>query len=170
MQGMKYNPAGWRVPYEHMVVSDLKKPLATYCLQILLVLLTHRPDAEDQTALTAQPFRNNYRFYCSKLHRKDDFQLILDGINRFLSFSVQGGSMILPGSQKQTVCDMEAMMLFWEIFNCNKVCLKNYIYILPKDNFSASGPFSTILVEPWIFSFSSCITLRNARMTLQILV
>ncbi|CAG8457531.1 3335_t:CDS:10 [Racocetra persica] len=39
---VKYNPAGWGVPYNHMVFADPREILVTLCLQVLLVLLDYR--------------------------------------------------------------------------------------------------------------------------------
>ncbi|CAG8662098.1 279_t:CDS:2, partial [Scutellospora calospora] len=39
---VKYNPAGWGVPYNHMVFTDPREMLVTLCLQVLLVLLDYR--------------------------------------------------------------------------------------------------------------------------------
>lgn len=33
---LKYNPASWRVPYDHVMFKDSRQSLVTYCLQLLL--------------------------------------------------------------------------------------------------------------------------------------
>lgn len=119
---MKYNPAGWHLPYEHYVISDPKKLLVTYSLQTLLVLLTHDIQPENSTPINASQ-RNMYRFYMGKLHRTDDFQFLVDGINRLLSLPIQSNASVLPGSQRTTKSHTEAMLLFWEVWKCNKVVL-----------------------------------------------
>src|SRR5271170_1208115 len=117
---MKYNPAGWHLPYEHYVISDPKKLLVTYSLQTLLVLLTHDIQPDNATP-TLPPQKNMYRFYLGKLHRTDDFQFIVDGINRLLNLPIQSNASVLPGSQRTTKAHSEAMVLFWEVWKCNKV-------------------------------------------------
>jgi High-temperature-induced dauer-formation protein len=117
---MKYNPAGWHLPYEHYVISDPKRLLVTYSLQTLLVLLTHDIQPENATP-TEHPQKNMYRFYLGKLHRTDDFQFLVDGINRLLSLPIQSNASVLPGSQRSTKAHSEAMVLFWEVWKCNKV-------------------------------------------------
>ena len=117
---MKYNPAGWHLPYEHYVISDPKKLLVTYSLQTLLVLLTHDIQPENSTPTNTSQ-RNMYRFYMGKLHRTDDFQFLVDGINRLLSLPIQSNASVLPGSQRTTKSHTEAMLLFWEVWKCNKV-------------------------------------------------
>ncbi|CAG8439428.1 1323_t:CDS:10 [Ambispora leptoticha] len=42
---VKYNPAGWGVPYNYMVFADARETLVTLCLQVLLVLLDYRAPA-----------------------------------------------------------------------------------------------------------------------------
>lgn len=118
---MKYNPAGWHLPYEHYVISDPKKLLVTYSLQTLLVLLTHDIQPENATPTGPTIHRNMYRFYMGKLHRTDDFQFLVDGINRLLSLPIQSNASVLPGSQRSTKAHTEAMVLFWEVWKCNKV-------------------------------------------------
>ncbi|CAG8637960.1 14560_t:CDS:10, partial [Dentiscutata heterogama] len=50
---VKYNPAGWGVPYNHMVFADPREMLVTLCLQVLLVLLDYRsPSNRVDTAST----------------------------------------------------------------------------------------------------------------------
>ena len=117
---MKYNPAGWHLPYEHYVISDPKKLLVTYSLQTLLVLLTHDIQPENSTPTNISQ-RNMYRLYMGKLHRTDDFQFVVDGINRLLSLPIQSNASVLPGSQRSTKSHTEAMVLFWEVWKCNKV-------------------------------------------------
>jgi hypothetical protein len=124
---MKYNPAGWHLPYEHYVLSDPKKLLVTYSLQTLLVLLTHDIHAENATPTTTQ--KNMYRFYMGKLHRTDDFQFMVDGINRLLSLPIQSNASVLPGSQRTTKTHGEAMVLFWEAWKCNKVLSRSRLTI-----------------------------------------
>jgi len=51
----------------------------------------------------------------------DDFQFMVDGINRLLSLPIQSNASVLPGSQRTTKAHAEAMILFWEVWKCNKV-------------------------------------------------
>ncbi|CAG8509868.1 1865_t:CDS:10 [Ambispora gerdemannii] len=53
---VKYNPAGWGVPYNYMVFADAREVLVTLCLQVLLVLLDYRAPANrvnTDSAITA---------------------------------------------------------------------------------------------------------------------
>jgi hypothetical protein len=78
---MKYNPASWRVPYDHVVWKDPKQILVIYSLQLLLVLLLY-PIPEDGRGV---PPKNYYRHYFGRLHRPQDFQFLVDGMTRILN-------------------------------------------------------------------------------------
>lgn len=77
---LKYNPASWRVPYDHVVFTDPRQVLVTYSLQLLLVLLLYPvPEAPGPV------LKNNYRHYLGRLHRTQDFQFCVDGMTRILN-------------------------------------------------------------------------------------
>ncbi|KAL1925499.1 uncharacterized protein VTP21DRAFT_382 [Calcarisporiella thermophila] len=42
---IKYNPLAWRIPYNHVVLSDPREIQVTLCLQVLLVLLDYQSPA-----------------------------------------------------------------------------------------------------------------------------
>ncbi|KAI9807183.1 MAG: hypothetical protein M1825_005901 [Sarcosagium campestre] len=113
---IKYNPASWRVPYDHVVFKDPKQTLVTYSLQLLLVLLLYPiPEAHSATIR-----KNYYRHFLGRLHRPQDFQFLVDGMTRILNQPIQANSSYLPGSQKSVKWAPEMMMLFWETLQCNK--------------------------------------------------
>jgi High-temperature-induced dauer-formation protein len=85
---MKYNPASWRVPYDHVVWKDPKQILVIYCLQLLLVLLLY-PIPEDGRGA---PPKNYYRHYYGRLHRPQDFQFLVDGMTKILNQPVSSKS------------------------------------------------------------------------------
>ncbi|CAG8920306.1 unnamed protein product [Penicillium salamii] len=113
---MKYNPASWRVPYDHVVWKDPKQILVIYCVQLLLVLLMY-PIPEDGRGT---PPKNYYRHYFGRLHRPQDFQFLVDGMTRILNQPMQATNSYLPGSQKSAKWAPEMLMLFWETLQCNK--------------------------------------------------
>jgi High-temperature-induced dauer-formation protein len=113
---IKYNPAAWRVPYDHVVWKDPKQTLVIYSLQFLLVLLLY-PVPEDGHGTSP---KNCYRSWLGKLHRPEDFQFIAEGMSRILSLPMQTTSSYLPGSQKSVTWAPEMIMLFWETLQCNK--------------------------------------------------
>ncbi|GLA22642.1 hypothetical protein M752DRAFT_278430 [Aspergillus phoenicis ATCC 13157] len=113
---IKYNPASWRVPYDHVVWKDPKQILVIYCLQFLLVLLLY-PVPEDGRGA---PPKNYYRHYFGRLHRPQDFQFLTDGMTRILNQPMQATNSYLPGSQRSVKWAPEMLVLFWEALQCNK--------------------------------------------------
>ncbi|KAJ5562451.1 Nuclear pore complex component [Penicillium sp. DV-2018c] len=113
---MKYNPASWRVPYDHVVWKDPREILVVYCLQLLLVLLLY-PIPEDGRGT---PPKNYYRHYFGRLHRPQDFQFLVDGMTRILNQPMQATIYYLPGSQRSVKWAPEMLILFWETLQCNK--------------------------------------------------
>ncbi|KAF2403075.1 hypothetical protein EJ06DRAFT_573387 [Trichodelitschia bisporula] len=113
---LKYNPATWRVPYDHVVFKDNKELLVTYCLQFLLVLILY-PVPENENGYAPKNF---FRHFLGRLHRPQDFQFLVDGMTRILNQPMQASSSYLPGSQKSLTWAPEMLMLFWEALQCNK--------------------------------------------------
>ena len=113
---LNYNPAGWRVPYDHVVYKDPKQTLVSYCLQFLLVLLLY-PIPEDGKG---PPSKNYFRHFLGRLHRPQDFEFLADGMARTLNQPLQVTSSYLPGSQRSLKWASEMIMLFWETLQCNK--------------------------------------------------
>ncbi|KAJ4311121.1 hypothetical protein N0V94_008108 [Neodidymelliopsis sp. IMI 364377] len=113
---LKYNPATWRVPYDHVVFKDQRQTLVTYCLQLLLVLILYPiPEAGNGPAP-----KNFFRHFLGRLHRPQDFQFLVDGMTRILNQPLQANSSYLPGSHKSLTWAPEMIMLFWEALQCNK--------------------------------------------------
>ena len=77
---MKFNPANWRIPYDHVVVGDPKHLYVASSLQFLLVLLLY-PVPEDGKG---PPPKNFFRHFLGRLHRPEDFQFLCDGMSRTL--------------------------------------------------------------------------------------
>ncbi|KAJ5223414.1 hypothetical protein N7468_007956 [Penicillium chermesinum] len=113
---MKYNPASWRVPYDHVVWKDPKQMLVIYCLQLLLVLLIY-PIPEEGRGVAP---KNYYRHYFGRLHRPQDFQFLVDGMTRVLNQPMQATSSYFPGSQRAVKWAPEILILFWETLQCNR--------------------------------------------------
>ncbi|KAL1632627.1 hypothetical protein SLS56_003526 [Neofusicoccum ribis] len=113
---LKYNPASWHVPYDHVVFRDPKQILVTYCLQLLLVLILYPiPEPGNGT-----PPKNFFRHFLGRLHRPQDFQFLHDGMTRILNQPLQATTAYLPGSQKSLTWAPEMLVLFWEALQCNK--------------------------------------------------
>ena len=113
---LNYNPATWRVPYDHVVYKDPKQVLVSYCLQFLLVLIVYSIP-EDGKGPTPKNF---FRHFLGRLHRPQDFEFLSDGMARILNQPLQGIASYLPGSQKSLKWYSEMIMLFWETLQCNK--------------------------------------------------
>ena len=80
----RYNPATWRVPVDQLVFRDNKQILVAHCLQLLLVVIMY-PIPETTRGIVPKNF---YRHYLGRLHRPQDFQFIVEGMNRILSHPV----------------------------------------------------------------------------------
>ncbi|EEP78992.1 conserved hypothetical protein [Uncinocarpus reesii 1704] len=118
---LKYNPAPWKMPYDHVVWKDSRQILVIYSLQLLLTLLLY-PIPEGGNGA---PPKNYYRHFFGRLHQPQDFQFLVDGMTRILNQPVRfpalaPTSSYLPGSQKSVKWAPEMMMLFWEALQCNK--------------------------------------------------
>ncbi|KAI9793425.1 MAG: hypothetical protein M1816_000318 [Peltula sp. TS41687] len=113
---LKYNPASWRVPYDHVVFKDSRQILVNQSLQFLLALILYPPP--EKSAVWNS--KNYYRHYLGRLHRSQDFQFLVDGMTRVLKQPLQAYSTYLPGSQKSISWAPEMIMLFWEMLQCNK--------------------------------------------------
>ena len=113
---LNYNPATWRVPYDHVVYKDPKQILVSYSLQFLLVLLLYTAPETGGAA----PQKNYFRHFLGRLHRLQDFEFLADGMTRTLNQPLQATSAYLPGSQKSLSWAPEMIMLFWETLQCNK--------------------------------------------------
>ena len=81
IQTLKYNPASWRVPYDHVVYKDPKQMLVSYCLQFLLVLLLYSIPEDGRGPAP----KNYFRHFLGRLHRPQDFQFLVDGMMRTLN-------------------------------------------------------------------------------------
>lgn len=113
---LNYNPASWRVPYDHMVYKDPKQALVSNCLQFLLALVLY-PVPEEGRGPSP---KNYFRHFLGRLHRLQDFQFLVDGMTRTLNQPLQATVSYLPGSQKSLKWAPEMIMLFWETLQCNK--------------------------------------------------
>ena len=78
---LNYNPATWRVPYDHVVYQDPKQLLVTYSLQFLLTTLLY-PIPEDKRGHVP---KNYFRHFLGRLHRLQDFELLAEGMTRTLN-------------------------------------------------------------------------------------
>lgn len=113
---LKYYP-GWKVPYDHMIISDRHRQLVTYSLQLLELLLVY---------LVPNGGRNLFRHYLSKIHRVQDLQFIADSLAKLLTQPILASTTYLPGSRREIQWVCELTMLFWDLTQCNKK-FKSYL-------------------------------------------
>ena len=78
---LNYNPASWRVPYDHVVYQDPKQVLVTYSLQFLVTLLLY-PIPEDKKG---HPPKNYFRHFLGRVHRLQDLEFLAEGMTRTLN-------------------------------------------------------------------------------------
>lgn len=114
---LKYSP-GWKVPYDHMIITDRHRQLITYSLQYLLVLLVY--PIPDNVPFEKTPPKNIFRYLCGKIHKAEDLQFIADSLAKMLSQPIHASYTYLPGSQLEISWIPELTMLFWDLIQCNK--------------------------------------------------
>ncbi|XP_056626934.1 protein HID1b [Triplophysa dalaica] len=144
-----YDPIGYGLPYNHLMFSDQRGALAELSLQVLIVSLEQEfndtsntntcsslstdpdPTVSDTDVKTpaegSQATRGENLFvnYLSRIHREEDFHLILRGISRLLNNPLQ--QTYLPHSCKKIQFQQELLVLFWKLCDLNK---KFLFYVL----------------------------------------
>ncbi|CAH4028186.1 protein HID1 [Pieris brassicae] len=113
-----YDPVGLGVPYNHLLFADTLEPLVEVALQVLIVTLDHDTsnvvsDDSDES-LPDNLFIN----YLSRIHRDEDFSLVLRGVTRLLNNPLQ--QTYLPNSSKKVALHQELLVLFWKMCDYNK--------------------------------------------------
>ena len=73
---------------------------------------------------------NAFRHYMSKLHRKQDFQFLMDGVYRLLTNPMTALNTYLPGSTKRVGCYVDVLMLSWRLIETNPVSRVHIVFIL----------------------------------------
>ncbi|CAF4932185.1 protein HID1 [Pieris napi] len=113
-----YDPVGLGVPYNHLLFADTLEPLVEVALQVLIVTLDHDTSnvvSEDSDeSLPDNLFIN----YLSRIHRDEDFSLVLRGVTRLLNNPLQ--QTYLPNSSKKVALHQELLVLFWKMCDYNK--------------------------------------------------
>ncbi|KAJ3042122.1 cell wall biogenesis protein [Rhizophlyctis rosea] len=145
---MHYDPVGWRLlPYNHLLFADAQEQHVAICLQSLTALLdvvvppTAAVESEEgkgkeaavegsteSLAFTSEKSDeqqqhtgdNKFCLYLSKLHRTQDFELILNGIHRIVKNPLDSANTYLPGSTKRVSIHVETLTLFWKLLENNE--------------------------------------------------
>ncbi|XP_068610586.1 protein HID1b [Brachionichthys hirsutus] len=128
-----YDPVGYGIPYNHLLVSDHREQLVEQAIQILIVTLEHEvgspssaaPQAADGAASPSAveergPADPNNLFvnYLSRIHREEDLSFILKGLARLLNNPLL--QTYLPHSSKKIQFHQELLILFWRSCDINK--------------------------------------------------
>ncbi|XP_061887845.1 protein HID1-like isoform X2 [Entelurus aequoreus] len=123
-----YDPAGWGVPYNHLLFSDQRQLLVEQALQVLIVTLDQGtapppamdagppPSGEEEPAPGAP--ENLFVNYLSRIHREEDLRVVLKGVVRLLNNPLV--QTYLPLSSKKIHFHQELLVLFWKICHFNK--------------------------------------------------
>ncbi|CAD5221855.1 unnamed protein product [Bursaphelenchus xylophilus] len=117
-----YDPVGYGLPYNYLLVGDSREPLVQTALHVLIVCLDRDSQpSNDETGYVENFFVN----YLSRLHRENDFEFILKGISRLLNNPLQ--SSYLPNSTKKVGFHQELLVLLWKCCEYNQ---KFMFYVL----------------------------------------
>ncbi|KAE8537640.1 hypothetical protein D1P53_005696 [Cryptococcus gattii VGV] len=110
--------------------GEERRTLVRLCMGVLLVALDYKMDAPTEgggAVMGEGKEENAFRYFLSKLHRKEDFTFILDGILAILAeyhASLTNG--YLPGGvgvgvgKKDIGCLLETYILLWRLVDLNK--------------------------------------------------
>ncbi|XP_061425944.1 protein HID1-like isoform X2 [Lethenteron reissneri] len=139
-----YDPVGYGVPYNYLLVRDHREPLVEVACQVLIAALDGEHslpgsplfgfsigDSENpQLSRTQQHLNcsNLFVTYLSKIHTDEDFQFILSGLVRLLNNPLQ--QTYLPYSTKRVHFHQELLVLFWILCQQNK----NFLSFVLKTN------------------------------------
>ncbi|EAU88123.2 hypothetical protein CC1G_03795 [Coprinopsis cinerea okayama7 len=127
-----------KLPYNHLVFKgeDPRVVLTGMCLQVLCVLLDYQSGTARDMVLgegrepvpTAKT--NAFRYFLMKLHRTQDFDFVLTGINGILLQVMNSMNKLLPGARKPVPYIPETIILLWKFIELNK---KFRDYLLESD-------------------------------------
>ncbi|KAL4067524.1 high-temperature-induced dauer-formation protein-domain-containing protein [Scleroderma citrinum] len=119
-----------KVPYNHLVFKgeDPRTALVGMCLQVLCVVLDFQSgpardvvSGQGENATSVPTVQTNaFRYFLAKLHRTQDFSLIMDGVTNILSQQLFSANNLLPGSKKSIPYMPETIILFWKMIELNK--------------------------------------------------
>jgi len=123
-----YVPGGI-MPYNHLIWTDSKEKLVELSLQVLIVCLDQEQQTGGQLMNLQQQdstlSHNLFLNYLSRIHRDEDFELVLHGITRLLMNPLN--QTYLPYSQRKVYFHQELLLFFWKMCEHNK---KFLFYVL----------------------------------------
>ncbi|KAF5324653.1 hypothetical protein D9611_004387 [Ephemerocybe angulata] len=127
-----------KLPYNHLVFKgeDPHVKLVGMCLQLLSVLLdfqsgTAKDLGSQENGTSAPTMKTNaFRYFLMKLHRTQDFEFVLNGINGIMMQQMSSMNNLLPGARKPYPYVHETIIFFWKLLELNK---KFQTYFLESD-------------------------------------
>lgn len=117
---ISYDPNGI-IPFNHLFFTDTREELVEVCIQILVVTLDYdyTVAGENQESLVDPTLHDNlFINYLARVHREEDYALILKGFSRLLNNPLQ--QTYLPNSAKKIHFHQELLVLFWKVCDYNK--------------------------------------------------
>ncbi|WWC70472.1 uncharacterized protein I206_104423 [Kwoniella pini CBS 10737] len=110
-----------QIPYNHLIskAAEDRRTLVRASLMVLLVALDHRVEGE-RNVMGDGKEENAFRYFISKLHRKEDFSFLLEGIIGILQEHNAVTNGYLPGSQRPIPYILETYILLWRLVDLNK--------------------------------------------------
>ncbi|CAD6567302.1 MAG: hypothetical protein TREMPRED_003499, partial [Tremellales sp. Tagirdzhanova-0007] len=119
---------GGQIPYTHLIskAADERRTLVRASFMMLLVALDYRRE-RDISQMGEGKDENAFRYFVSKLHRKEDFSFILEGTLGILEEHAAVNTNYLPGSKRPVPYILENFMLLWRIVDLNKR-FRQYIF------------------------------------------
>ncbi|WVW83585.1 hypothetical protein I302_105606 [Kwoniella bestiolae CBS 10118] len=113
-----------QIPYNHLIskAAEERRTLVRASLMVLLVALDHRVENQGSAGMVMGEGKeeNAFRYFISKLHRKEDFSFLLDGIIGILQEHNAVTNGYLPGSKKPIPYILETYILLWRLVDLNK--------------------------------------------------
>ncbi|WWD17544.1 hypothetical protein CI109_101985 [Kwoniella shandongensis] len=111
---------GNHLPYNHLISNSAeeRRTLVRASMMVLLVALDYQ--VEGEKGMGDGKEENAFRYFVSKLHRKEDFSFILDGIIGILQEHNSVLNNYLPGSKTPIPYILETYMLLWRMIDLNK--------------------------------------------------
>ncbi|CAF0773648.1 unnamed protein product [Rotaria sp. Silwood1] len=122
-----YDPVGY-LPYNYLLFTDTREPLVEVAAQLLCITLDNSsfssndqassPTSKTVSSLPGDDCPNLFINYLSRIHRDDDFNILLKGFCRLLNNPLI--QTYLPGSCKKIGFYQELLILFWKFCDRNK--------------------------------------------------
>jgi len=106
------------IPFNYLLFQDTREELVELALQILIATLDYRSSKESSPCSLGDDDKNLFIVYMSRIHRKEDFDFIIDGFSRLLNSCFDQGSLMSPS--KRINFNQELLVLFWRVCNLNK--------------------------------------------------